>query len=120
MNNDMKPRLITVFFYGLFMDAEALRSNGYDPSNGRQACVSGMALQISQRATLVPAPDGRVFGFVMDLAHSEVDRLYAEPSVAAYRPEAVMVELMDGTHIAGEDALRQGPGARTVPSQTGR
>jgi hypothetical protein len=79
-----------------------------------------MALQISQRATLVPAPDGRVFGFVMDLAHSEVDRLYAEPSVAAYRPEAVMVELMDGTHIAGEDALRQGPGARTVPSQTGR
>ena len=31
----------------------------------------------------------------MGLSHEEVDRLYAEPSVAAYRPEAVLVQLVD-------------------------
>ena len=96
----MNSRGISVFFYGLFMDAEALRANGFHPANGRQACVAGMALQIGQRATLVPDPVGRVFGVVMDLTHAEVDRLYAEPSVAAYRPEAVMAKLTDGSHVA--------------------
>ena len=96
----MKSRAITVFFYGLFMDAAALRAKGFHPANGRQASVSGMALQIGQRATLIPASAGQVFGFVMDLSHAEVDRLYAEPSVAAYRPEAVIAQLVDGTHIA--------------------
>lgn len=36
----------------------------------------------------------------MDLCHDEVDRLYAEPSVADYRPEAVLAELTGGSHIA--------------------
>jgi hypothetical protein len=35
----------------------------------------------------------------MGLAHDEVERLYAEPSVAAYRPEAVLAELMDDSCI---------------------
>ncbi|MCX7365998.1 MAG: gamma-glutamylcyclotransferase [Alphaproteobacteria bacterium] len=59
-----------------------------------------MALQIGQRATLVPDHAGRVFGVVMDLSQAEVDRLYAEPSVAAYRPEAVMAEVTNGSRIA--------------------
>ena len=96
----MKPRSITVFFYGLFMDGEALRAQGFHPANGRRACVRGMALRVGQRATLIPDPAGRVFGVVMDLSHAEVDRLYAEPSLAAYRPEAVMAELEDGVCIA--------------------
>ena len=96
----MSSRSIAVFFYGLFMDGDALRAKGFHPTQGRQACVSGMALRIGRRATLVPDAAGRVFGFVMDLSHAEVDRLYAEPSVAAYRPEAVMAELTDGSRIA--------------------
>lgn len=96
----MNPRAITVFFYGLFMDAAALRAKGFHPANGRQASVSGMVLQIGQRATLIPDSAGCVFGFVMDLTHAEVDRLYAEPSVAAYRPEAVIAQLVEGPRIA--------------------
>jgi Gamma-glutamyl cyclotransferase, AIG2-like len=96
----MESRPVNVFFYGLFMDAEALRANGFHPVNARQACVSGMALQIGRRATLIPASAGRVHGFVMGLSHHGVDRLYAEPSVAAYRPEAVMAELADQSRIA--------------------
>jgi hypothetical protein len=95
----MDARPIDVFFYGLFMDAEALRANGLHPVDPRQACVTGMALQIGQRATLVPDPAKSVHGYVIGLSHKDVDRLYAEPSVAAYRPEAVMARLMDRSCI---------------------
>src|SRR5712672_2161135 len=91
----MEARAIDVFFYGLFMDAEMLRANGLHPSNGRQACVSGMALRIGRRATLVPDSARSVYGFVFGLSHQEVERLYAERSVSAYRPEAVIAQLAD-------------------------
>lgn len=35
----------------------------------------------------------------MELTHAEVDQLYAEPSVRAYRPEAVLFELKDGPRV---------------------
>jgi hypothetical protein len=95
----METRSINVFFYGLFMDAEVLRANGFHPNDARQACVSGMALRIGRRATLVPDPTRCVYGFVIGLSHKEVDRLYAEPSVAEYRPEAVIAQLADRSCI---------------------
>jgi hypothetical protein len=91
----MDSRPVNVFFYGMFMDAEALRANGFHPIGARQACVSGMSLQIGRRATLIPDSSKSVFGFVIGLSHTEVERLYADPSVAAYRPEAVIAQLMD-------------------------
>jgi hypothetical protein len=96
----MDSRPINVFFYGLFMDAEALRANGFHPVNARQACVPGMSLQIGRRATLVPDPARCAYGFVIGLSHAEVERLYTEPSVAAYRPEAVIAQLMDRSCLA--------------------
>jgi hypothetical protein len=95
----MQTRYIDVFFYGLFMDVEVLRANGFHPINERQACVPGMAILIGQRATLIPDAAKCVYGFVIGLSHSEVERLYAEPSVAAYRPEAVLAHLPDQTGI---------------------
>jgi hypothetical protein len=95
----MQSRLIDVFFYGLFMDVGSLEAKGFRPVDGRRASVSGMALRIGRRATLVPDPGKCVHGFVFGLTHDEIDRLYAEPSVAAYRPEAVTVQLADQSHI---------------------
>jgi hypothetical protein len=96
----MDSRPINVFFYGLFMDAEALRANGFHPVNARQACVPGMSLQIGRCATLIPDPARCAYGFVIGLSHQEVEQLYAEPSVAAYRPEAVIAQLMDRSCLA--------------------
>jgi len=48
----------------------------------------------------VPNLADRVYGFCMGLSHEEVERLYSEPSVAAYRPEAVIAHLADGSCIA--------------------
>ena len=69
------------------------------PSRKRPACVPGFALRIGQRATLLRIPDARVYGIVMELTHAEVEQLYSEASVRAYRPEAVLAELTDGSRV---------------------
>ncbi|HTB37291.1 MAG TPA: gamma-glutamylcyclotransferase family protein, partial [Reyranella sp.] len=82
------------------MDADALREKGFRPTNARQASVEDIALHLGERATLVPERGGRVHGMLMSLTHAELDRLYAEPSVEAYRPEPVLASLRDGSIVA--------------------
>src|SRR5215813_10331920 len=90
---------VNVFFYGLFMDAEALSAKGFHPANARMASVAGIAHRIGRRATLVADPSKSVHGFVIGLSHPEIETLYAEPSVRDYRPEAVIAKLADGSLI---------------------
>jgi hypothetical protein len=45
-------------------------------------------------------PGGRVHGLVFSLTLAELDRLYSDPSVQAYRPEAVLAQLANGGVIA--------------------
>jgi hypothetical protein len=35
----------------------------------------------------------------MELTHDEIEHLYSEASVCAYRPEAVLCELADGSRV---------------------
>jgi len=93
------PRRVDVFFYGLFMDAELLRTKGTHPMNLRMASVLGFALRIGRRATLISAPSSRVYGMLVELTHTEIGQLYSEPSVSAYRPEAVVADLADGSRV---------------------
>jgi Gamma-glutamyl cyclotransferase, AIG2-like len=95
----MKARRVQVFFYGLFMDADLLRAKGVDPLNPRPACVRGMRLSIGHRAALVPEPNSTVYGFLMELTHHEIEQVYGDPSVAMYRPEAVIAESADGSRV---------------------
>ncbi len=82
------------------MDADALREKGFHPADARRASVEDMALHLGERATLVPERGGRVHGMLMSLTHAELDRLYAEPSVEAYRLEPVLASLADGSIVA--------------------
>jgi hypothetical protein len=91
-----QARRVNVFFYGLFMNERVLQEKGINPVNRRLASVDNFSLVIGTRATLVPDEAGRVYGLLYSLTHSEVDALYTEPSVSAYRPEAVLAELGDG------------------------
>jgi hypothetical protein len=96
----MEIRRVSVFFYGLFMDPELLRAKGLEPLNPRRARVGGFRLRIGNRAALEPDAGGEVHGFVVELTHAEIERLYAEPGVDAYRPEAVIAEPEGGPPIA--------------------
>jgi hypothetical protein len=81
------------------MDADALRAATLEPTDIRQACVSGMALRIGDRATLIPDANGCVHGMLMALSHDEIDRLYSEAKVSAYRPGPVLAKLADGSSV---------------------
>jgi len=95
----MASRRIDVFFYGLFMDAELLRSKGMSPENIRRAWAPGFALRIGKRATLWPDRNASTYGMLMQLTHEEIEKLYSDNSVRAYRPEAILVQLQDGTGV---------------------
>jgi hypothetical protein len=95
-----QARRVNVFFYGLFMDPELLRAKGLEPLHPRRARVSGWRLRIGNRAALEADARGEVHGFVVELTHGEIERLYAEPGVAAYRPEAVIAEPEGDSPIA--------------------
>jgi hypothetical protein len=96
----MPSRRVDAFFYGLFMDPDLLRTKGLAPKNIELASVSGFALRIGQRAALAPQPAERVHGVVMSLTLAELDRLYSEPSVQMYQPQAVLAHLATGGTIA--------------------
>jgi len=96
----MTERRVPVFFYGLFMDADLLRAKGAQPTAVRKASVPNYGLRIGQRAALIVSPGGRVYGILMDLRHRELEALYADPSVSAYKPEPVIAELADGERVA--------------------
>lgn len=90
-------RRVDVFFYGLFMDEALLREKRLDPQNRRMASLENFALVVGARASLVPSQASRVYGVVFSLDKDEVDTLYSDDSVSAYRPESVIANLVDGT-----------------------
>ncbi|MDH3496181.1 MAG: gamma-glutamylcyclotransferase [Gemmatimonadota bacterium] len=96
----MPEHRIDVFFYGLFMDQQLLEAKGVQPTDPRPAAVSGFELRIGARAALAPVPDGRVHGLLMKLSHADLERLYAEPSVRAYRPVPVLATVNNGQTVA--------------------
>lgn len=88
MKEDEEGR-VDVFFYGLFMDEALLREKGLSPEGRRPACVEDFRLVIGERATLAHCAGARVYGVLFSLTRGEVDALYSEESVSAYRPETV-------------------------------
>jgi len=96
----MDTRPVTVFFYGLFMDEDLLKSKGVVVRGARSAYVDGLLLKIGQRAVLVPATNARCYGMLFDLTHAELGVLYAAADLQSYRPEAVLARIADYKHVA--------------------
>jgi hypothetical protein len=97
MNERLPPRRSAdVFFYGLFMDQDLLRSKGLIPRHAEVAWADGVELVIGQRAALVPRRGARAYGVLMSLDLEGVERLYADPTVSAYQPQTIQVHLRSG------------------------
>jgi hypothetical protein len=93
---EMNSEVISVFFYGLFMDESLLASKGIIPSKATVGYVNGYRLRIGRRATLVPDDGNRAYGVLMSLRADHVRALYSAESVADYVAESVSVVLPDG------------------------
>jgi hypothetical protein len=94
---EMNSDVLSVFFYGLFMDESLLASKGVSPSTATVGYVNGYRLRIGTRATLVPDDGKRAYGVLMSLRSDQVRALYSAESVADYVSESVSVVLPDGT-----------------------
>ena len=95
-----RERHVDAFFYGLFMDAGVLNKAGAAPADPRPGYVDGFALRIGQRATLVRAETGRVYGMLFAMTHRDLDRLYRQPGLELYVPEAVLARTLDDQPVA--------------------
>lgn len=85
----------TLFFYGLFMDANLLAEKDLQPQVVGPAKLHGYRIHIGRRATLVPCHGAVAYGLLMTLPAAAVTALYAEPSVRDYRPQPVVVQRVD-------------------------
>lgn len=91
--------MLDVFFYGLFMDEALLREKGFHPQNRRMAFLENFSLVVGARASLVPSQGSRVYGVLFSLDQGELNMLYSDESVSAYRPENVIANLADGSAV---------------------
>jgi hypothetical protein len=96
----MTDERVKVFFYGLFMDPDVLAGRGIVAPVPRRARAEGWGLRIGRRATLVPAQGEEAHGVVYELAPAELDRLYGQPGLEAYRPETIAVRDLEGARVA--------------------
>ena len=94
----MKP----VFFYGLFMDPELLRKQGYHPSGHQVSKLEKYKLCLGERATLIRDQTEEVWGIVMNLSEIELERLYSARSVAEYNPISVKCITEDSEEIIAD------------------
>jgi len=91
MDNSEK-RFNDVFFYGLYMDPELLKSKGVEPRKPRKSVAKGYRLRVGKMATLLREPNAEAYGMVYALTHDEVNQLYWGAGLDAYVAEALLVE----------------------------
>ena len=91
--------MVLVFFYGLFMDPELLRDRGVRVAGPRPARLQGYRPVLGARVTLVPDEGFTTWGMLMEIGARDLERLYADASVSAYRPEPVRVLLEEGATV---------------------
>ncbi len=94
--DNSKNRLNDVFFYGLYMDKEILKSKGVTPRNPRKGELKNTTLAIGNMATLLRQQGTSSYGMVYSLTHSEIDMLYRGSGLDDYVPEVVTVTTDDG------------------------
>lgn len=82
-----------MFFYGLYMDPEILRSKGVESRIPRKAKAEGYSLRIGNKATLLRDETSEVYGMLYSLTHAEIDSLYRGAGLEEYIAEALIVEV---------------------------
>ncbi len=92
----------SVFFYGLFMDPELLKNDGYNPGPLRIAQLKNYRLKLGSRATLIPQQSSEVWGTIINLPLEELAQLYSAPSVIDYQPTAVTCILQNGLEVEAD------------------
>lgn len=93
--DNSKDRLHKVFFYGLYMDEEILKSKGVNPRNKQLVKAENYRLRIGKMATLLRDNSSEVYGIVYSLTYEEIDKLYKDLGLVEYVAEVVLVQTLE-------------------------
>ncbi|RXJ98937.1 gamma-glutamylcyclotransferase [Arcobacter sp. CECT 8989] len=116
--NNTKERLHKVFFYGLYMDEEILKSKGVEPREKILACAKGYKLRVGKMATLLRDENSNAYGIVYSLTYEEIDKLYKDSGLTNYVAEAVMVKTEDKEQVATLCCILLNPPAENESNYT--
>lgn len=97
--DNSKDRLHEVFFYGLYMDEEILKSKDIEIRNQRSAYLKNHELKIGKLATLNRVKNAKAYGMVYSLTHEEIYSLYEGAGLKQYIQEAVLVKTQDNKEV---------------------
>lgn len=89
-------RRVGVFFYGSFINRSVLAGGGFTPERVSVARLGGFDIVRRPLATLDRSDQHAVYGILTWATHDELERLYGQSWVRAYRPEAVVVTTNEG------------------------
>lgn len=92
------PRVLEVFFYGLYMDAEVLASRGVVVRAPRLAFIEEHSVRLGSKAVLLREPGKRAYGMLFRLTHGEMAELYE--STDGYVAEAFVAIPIAGNTFA--------------------
>ena len=98
--NNSKERLHKVFFYGLYMDEDILRSKGVEPREKELAYVKGFKLRVGKMATLLRDNNSDAYGIIYSLTYEEIDKLYKDSGLTDYVAEALMATTEDKKRVS--------------------
>jgi hypothetical protein len=107
--DNSKDRLHKIFFYGLYMDEEILKSKGVNPRDKHLVKAKNYRLRIGNMATLLRDESSEAYGIVYSLTYEEIDKLYKDAGLIQYVTEVVLVETEDSKEIVALSCILLNP-----------
>lgn len=93
----IEEKRVAVFFYGSFMRRDVMARGGFHPAHIEVAKLSGFDIRIDPHANIVRSDQHCIYGILVHATHQELNSLYAMDGVGVFLPEAVNVELQNGS-----------------------
>lgn len=92
-----EEKRIAVFFYGSFMRRDVMARGGFHPAHIEVAKLSGFDIRIDPHANIIRSDQHCIYGILVQATHKELISLYALDGIGVFLPEAVNVELQNGS-----------------------
>jgi hypothetical protein len=93
----IEEKRISVFFYGSFMRRDVMARGGFHPAHIEVAKLSGFDIKIDPHANIIRSDQHCIYGILVQATHNELNSLYSMDGVGVFLPEAVNVELQNGS-----------------------
>lgn len=93
----IEEKRVAVFFYGSFMRRDVMARGGFHPAHIEVAKLSGFDIKIDPHANIIRSDQHCIYGILVRATHEELKSLYTMDGVGVFLPEAVTVELQNGS-----------------------